>query len=66
MIEPQWPALSTVSGAISVPVHRKPLAMMTSATDGNSPGPALVPPTIAIDGRRGERERGAGGRDQRE
>ena len=50
VIEPQWPAVSTVSGAISVPVQRKPLAMITSETDGNSPAAALEPPTIAIDG----------------
>ena len=50
VIDEQCPAVRTVSGAISVPVHRKPLAMTTSETEGNSFGPAFVPPTMAIDG----------------
>src|SRR4051812_24851553 len=49
VIEPQWPALSTVSGAISVPVHRKPPNVIW-ATDGYSPGAVSVPPTTADDG----------------
>ena len=47
--EPQWPALSTVSGEISVPVHPK-APKVISATEGYSPGEASFPPTIAIAG----------------
>ncbi len=39
-----------MSGAISVPVHRKPFAMITSETEGNSPWAASEPPTMAIEG----------------
>ena len=49
VIEPQWPAVSTVVGEISVPVHRK-APKVISATAGNSFGPAFVPPTTADDG----------------
>ena len=34
VIEPQWPAVSTVVGAISVPVHRKEEPKVISAIDG--------------------------------
>src|SRR6185503_7668444 len=46
---PQWPALSTQSGVISVPVHRNG-PKVTSATEGYSPGLALPPPTTADEG----------------
>ena len=49
MTEPQWPALSTVSGEISVPVQPK-APKVISATEGYSPGDASLPPTIAIAG----------------
>ena len=47
--EPQWPALSTVSGEISVPVQPN-APKVISATEGNSPAPASLPPTMAEDG----------------
>src|SRR5215211_5136535 len=47
--ELQWPAVRTVSGAISVPVQRNAL-YVTSATAGYSPGSASSPPTTASDG----------------
>ena len=34
VIEPQWPAVSTHVGAISVPVHRNALPKVISATAG--------------------------------
>src|SRR5687767_4946155 len=46
---PQWPALSTQSGATRVPVHRNG-PKVTSATEGYSPGLALPPPTTAEEG----------------
>src|SRR3954453_15885821 len=46
---PQWPALRTQSGVTSVPVHRNGPKVI-SATDGYSPGLALLPPTTAEDG----------------
>ena len=50
MIEPQWPAVSTQSGATSVPVQRKLLPRWTSAIDGYAPAAASWPPTMAWDG----------------
>src|SRR3954452_7379014 len=50
VIEPQWPAVSTVSGAISVPVHKKLKPKVISAIDVYLPAGAFVPPTMAFDG----------------
>ena len=50
MTEPQCPAVSTVLGAISVPVQRNTLPNVIRATDGYSPAEALFPPTTASDG----------------
>src|SRR6478735_3864530 len=47
VIEPQWPAVSTQFGAISVPVHRNDCPNVIRATDGYEP--ASWPPTIASD-----------------
>src|SRR4051794_1071788 len=47
--EPQWPAVRTTVGEISVPVHRK-APKVTSATAGYLPAGAFWPPTIAKDG----------------
>src|SRR3712207_1785269 len=50
VIEEQWPAVSTVSGEMSVPVHWKTTPKKICATAGYSSGEAFVPPTIAEDG----------------
>src|SRR5687768_4836814 len=46
----QWPAVRTVSGEISVPVHWNMKPKLICATAGYSPAEALVPPTIASEG----------------
>ena len=50
VIEPQCPAVSTVVGAMSVPVHRKEEPKVISAIDGYAPGAASWPPTMASEG----------------
>ena len=55
--EPQWPALSTVSGEISVPVQPK-APKVISATEGNSPGSGVA---AAHDGGGGRGREGQGG-----
>src|SRR4051794_24095524 len=47
VIEPQWPAVSTQLGAISVPVHRNEAPKVIRATDGYAPAAVLWPPTMA-------------------
>src|SRR3954469_10869264 len=47
VIEPQWPAVSTQLGAISVPVHRNAEPKVMRATDGYAPLAVLWPPTMA-------------------
>src|SRR5262245_61273225 len=47
--EPQWPAVSTTVGEMSVPEHRK-APKVTSAIDGYLPAGASWPPTMAKDG----------------
>src|SRR3954465_6286179 len=44
VIEPQWPAVRTQLGAISVPLHRNDAPKVIRATDGY--GPASCPPTL--------------------
>ena len=58
MIEPQWPAVSTSVGAISVPVHRNDWPNVISATDGYAPG-GVVAADDRERRRRRERKRGA-------
>ena len=60
--EPQWPAVSTVVGEISVPVHRK-APKVISATAGNSFGAGV---RAADDGGRRSGREGEDGGDDRE
>src|SRR3954447_429787 len=47
VIEPQWPAVSTQLGAISVPVHRNEAPKEIRAPDGWAPLAVWWPPTMA-------------------
>src|SRR3954452_10220607 len=47
VIEPQWPAVSTQLGAISVPVHRNDAPKVIRATEGYAPLAVAWPPTMA-------------------
>ena len=50
VIDPQWPAVITQRGAISVPVQPKEPPMVMFATYRNVPGRAAFPPTTACAG----------------